>query len=151
MNQEVCHLHICNSCIFVNAGFSIQSPHWFHIWWGDKQTVENSSRYDTDKQERKIKDKKTELFLKKSGKEYRWFSIKYKMHKELCQMAYPAFPSISENSFYICLGHIYIHNTHTLLTPTYTRNLLFEQNCYYCRYLLYWYPTFPFLKSTVCI
>lgn len=34
------------------------------MWQGGKQTVENGSRYDADKQERKIKDKKTERFLK---------------------------------------------------------------------------------------
>lgn len=123
------------------------------MWWGDKHTVENGSRYDTDKQERKIKDKKKELFLKESGKEFRWFCIKCKMYKELCQIVYLALASISENSFYMCQGHMCSHNTYTLLTPTHIVNLLFEQNCCYpqCKYLLYWYPTFLLIKCISCI
>ncbi|XP_075286863.1 beta-1,3-galactosyltransferase 1 isoform X2 [Opisthocomus hoazin] len=47
-----------------NNGIPMYSPHWFHMWQGGKQTEEDGSRYGADKQERKIKDKKTEQFLK---------------------------------------------------------------------------------------
>jgi len=63
-SNKVFHLPICNSRIFVNAGIPMYSPHWFHMWQGGKQTEEDGSRYGADKQERKIKDKKTEQFLK---------------------------------------------------------------------------------------
>lgn len=54
-------LPICNSQLFVYAGVSIYSPHWFHMWQGGKKTVENGSRDDAHKQEIKIKDT---MFLK---------------------------------------------------------------------------------------